>query len=85
MVALERIDDVLDHGSEEGIIKASREIFAHGWGRPTQPLEHGGPGGGPIKHTFDDVRRKLTELAAGAGVNGETDDDDSSDPGADTG
>lgn len=82
MVALDRIDDVLDHGSEEGIIKASREVFAYAWGRPTQPI--GGDGGGPVKLTFDDVRRRLTEIAIANGVTGDDGDgdDDASDPGA---
>lgn len=82
---LDRYDDVIEHGSEQGILKAGDTLLAHGWGRPSQPHEHAGAGGGPIVHTFADVRRKLADLAAG-GVTGDGDaDDDPDDPGTDTG
>jgi hypothetical protein len=61
--AISRLDDVLEHGTEEGVIKASREVLANAWGRPPQAIEVGGPGGGPVRVTYDDVRTKLTDLA----------------------
>lgn len=87
--ALTRMDDVLDHGSEEGILKAFRELSANGYGRPPQPVELGGPGGGPVRVTYDDVRLKLNDLTAKAlakreaeraDEEGNDDDDAAADP-----
>lgn len=60
LMALSRIDDMLEHGSEEGVIKAIREVNANAWPRS---LEVTGADGGPVRITYDDVRLKLNDLA----------------------
>jgi hypothetical protein len=71
LVGLARMDDILTHGTEEGIIKAVREIWANAWGRPSQPTEVSGPGGGPVRVKYDDVRQKLSQMATEALANKE--------------
>lgn len=61
--SLARLDDLLEHGSEEGLIKAIREVNAYAWPRMPTSVELGGPDGGPVRVTYDDVRTKLTDLA----------------------
>lgn len=84
--ALHRIDDILDHGTEEGIIKAVREVWQNGWGRAPLPIT--GETGGPVKITYDDVRKRVSAaveraVAATAGaVNDEDSEDEDDDDGA---
>jgi len=69
MTALDRLDDLLDHGSEEGVVKGIRETFAQGWPKPTI-IELGGPGGGPVnikaELTSDEKRARAAALVAKA-------------------
>jgi hypothetical protein len=80
MAVLDRLDDVLDHGTEEGIIRASRELFANAWSKPTLRVEASGPGGGPIAIktvlTSDERRARAAALLAKAtGLKKSGDDD----------
>lgn len=67
---LARLDDVFDHGTEEGVIKAIREVNANAFPRPAQAIELGGPGGGPIaikaELTSDEKRARAAALIAKA-------------------
>ncbi len=68
--ALDRLDDVLDHGTEDGVIKGIRETFADAFPRPVQAIELAGPDGGaiPVKValTSDEKRKRAEALIAGA-------------------
>jgi len=69
-VMLARLDDVLHHGTEEGIIKAIREVNANAFPKPVQSIELGGPDGGPIPFktvlTSDEKRKRAEALIADA-------------------
>jgi len=67
---LARLDDVFDHGTEEGVIKAIREVNANAFPKPVQSIELGGPDGGPIPvkaiMTSDEKRKRTEALIAAA-------------------
>lgn len=69
-VSLQRVDDILDHGTERGIIEVSKEVWANGWGKPTVRIEQSGPAGGPIEVkavlTSDERRARAAALIAQA-------------------
>jgi hypothetical protein len=35
-------------------VSAAQALLDRGWGKPMQPMEHGGPGGGPVRLTWGD-------------------------------
>ena len=67
---LARLDDVFDHGTEEGVIKAIREVNANAFPKPVQSIELAGPDGGaiPVKAvmTSDEKRKRAAALIAAA-------------------
>lgn len=67
---LERLDDVLDHGTEEGVIRAIREVNANAFPKPAQAIELAGPDGGAIaikaELTSDEKRKRTETLIAAA-------------------
>ncbi len=68
--SMARLDDLLDHGTEDGVKFAIREVNQNSFPRPTQSIELGGPGGGPIPvravMTSDEKRKRAEALIAGA-------------------
>lgn len=68
-VMLARLDDVLEHGTEEGLKFAIREVNANAFPKPVQSIELAGPDGGaiPVKAVMtSDEKRKRTEVLIAA-------------------
>lgn len=69
------LDRMLNGRGDHSRIEAAALLLAYAYGKPTQPLEHSGPDGGPIELSDADLERKFTQdlarvatLAAAAGV-----------------
>lgn len=69
-VMLERLDDLLEHGTEDGLKFAIREVNTNAFPRPVQSIELAGPDGGaiPVKAvlTSEEKRARAAELIAAA-------------------
>ena len=64
--ALRALVDVLeDSDSDPARVSAANAILDRGWGRPSQTVEHGGLGGGPIKHIVQVSDEDLLAIATG--------------------
>ena len=47
------------------VVAAATALLDRGWGKPTQPVEHAGAGGGPIQHqTVEDARPPIDVFLA---------------------
>jgi hypothetical protein len=69
------LDRMLHGRGDRSRIEAAALLLAYAYGKPTQPLEHSGPDGGPIELSDADLERKFTQdlariaaLAGAAGV-----------------
>lgn len=69
-VMLGRLDDLLHHGTEDGVKFAIREVNLNAFPRPVQAIELAGPDGGAIaikaELTSDEKRKRAAALIAAA-------------------
>ena len=51
--AIQAFVDIMQRGkSESARVAAAQALLDRGWGKPTQALEHSGPGGAPLQWDF---------------------------------
>ena len=64
--AIDALVKIAESGkSESAQAMAAQALLDRGWGKPTQPVEHAGAGGGPIQHqTVEDARPPIDVFLA---------------------
>jgi hypothetical protein len=64
VASVERLAFWMQSEDARASVAAAQALLDRGWGKPVQPNEHSGPGGGPIP--FEDPRLPLAQMVATA-------------------